>query len=520
MKILTTAQMREVDRKTAELGIPGLILMENAAARVVEFLVEKFSPLERHRIVVFCGKGNNGGDGLAIARQLHTRFRFKSLDILLAAPAEELTGDAAANFRMLEVSGGHCAFEIEPRMHGATLIVDALVGSGLTGPARGKAFEWIQAVNAGFPEAKVVSVDVPSGMPSDSIEPFGEFIRADATVTFTAPHRCHAFAPNCNSLGELGIAPIGSPCSLYEDDPSIKLTLIEPSMFRALFAPRNPDSNKGMYGHVLVFAGSRGKTGAAAMAGMAALHAGAGLVTVASSASAIPVIAGYAPELMTAALPEDSEGSIAAEARQDLQHLAKTRSVLAMGPGLGTDRGVAKLVRELFMTLPKPAVVDADALNILAEGEPWTNSGGNLRVLTPHPGEMGRLTGLSVADVQASRIDCARKFATERSVTLVLKGERTLIAFPDGDVWVNPTGSPAMATGGTGDVLTGMVAGMLAQFPKRPQEAVAAAVWLHGRAGELGAQRIGEQAFVATDLLRQLPDAIRQVQSIHDQRRF
>ena len=504
-KVLTAAEMREVDRKTSELGIPGLILMENAAHRVVEFLVERFGPLERQRVIVFCGKGNNGGDGLAIARQLHTRFHLESLDILLACRPDELTGDAAANFRMLEVSGGRCQFEMEPRMQAETLIVDALLGTGLTGPARGQALDWIRAINAGFPGAKVVCVDVPSGMPSDTGEAAGEFARADATVTFTAPHYCHVLAPNCGHVGELRVSQIGSPASLYED---AELSLIEPATFQSLLAPRDPNGNKGLYGHVLILAGSRGKTGAAAMSGMAALHAGAGLVTVASVASAIPVIAGYAPELMTEPLGEAPDGSVSPDALAELHHLAKTRTLLAMGPGLGTAGGAAKIVRELFAGLEKPVVADADALNILAAGD-WPDAHGNLRVLTPHPGEMARLTGSTVPQVQGARLEIARKFAAQRNVTLVLKGERTLVAFPDGDVWVNPTGSPAMATGGTGDVLTGMIAGMLAQFPKHPREAVAAAVWLHGRAGELGAQRIGEQAFVATDLLRLLPEAIR-----------
>jgi NAD(P)H-hydrate epimerase len=504
-KVLTAAEMREVDRKTGELGIPGLILMENAAHRVAEFLVEHFGSLDQHRVVVFCGKGNNGGDGLAIARQLHTRFHLRTLDVLLACPPDDLTGDAASNFQMLEASGGRCQFEMEPHMQAATLIVDALLGTGLTGPARGKALEWIHAINTGFPAAKVVCVDVPSGMPSDTGEASGEFVRADATVTFTALHYCHVLAPNCGHVGELRVVQIGSPASLYED---ARLSQIDPPLFRALLAPREPNGNKGLYGHVLILAGSRGKTGAAAMSGMAALHAGAGLVTVASAESAIPVIAGYAPELMTAPLNEATDGSVSDDALGDLHSLAKSRTLVAMGPGLGTSDGVAKIVRDLFANLEKPVVADADALNILAAGD-WPDARGNLRVLTPHPGEMARLTGSTVPEVQGSRLECARTFAAQRKATVVLKGERTLVAFQDGEVWVNPTGSPAMATGGTGDVLTGMIAGMLAQFPKHPREAVAAAVWLHGRAGELGAAQIGEQAFVASDLLRLLPEAIR-----------
>ncbi len=510
-KVLTAAQMREVDRRTGELGIPGIILMENAAARVFEFMRRRYSPLNAHRIVVFCGKGNNGGDGLAIARQLFTLTSPKSLDILLACAAEELTGDAAANYRMLRACGVGVSFEIEPRIYSASLLVDALLGSGLNGPARGRPLEWIREINTGFPAARVVAVDVPSGMASDSGEPAGEVARADATVTFTAPRPCHVFAPNRRKLGELRVYPIGTPPALYQDDRAFDLGLVEPAVFRELLAPRDPDGNKGKYGHVLVVAGSRSKTGAAAMSGMAALHAGAGLVTVASSASAIPVIAAHSPELMTEFLAETKKGEIATDALSEIQHLMEKLTLLAIGPGIGTGDETAGVVRALFDDCEKPMVVDADALNILAaRKDSWTAPTGRLRVLTPHPGEMARLTGLTVKEVQADRVNVARRFAAERGVLLVLKGEGTLIAFADGRVWVNPTGSPAMATGGTGDVLTGLISGMLAQFPDRPGEAVAAAVYLHGRSGELGADQIGEQAFVATDLLRMLPQAMRE----------
>lgn len=500
-KILTAGEMREIDRRTSELGIPGIILMENAAMRVVEFLELRFAPVNRHRVVVFCGKGNNGGDGLAIARQIFTRFLPQSLDVLLACEPEELRGDAAANYRMLIAAGGQVRFAVEPKMQAATLVIDALLGTGLEGSARGKSLEWIRAINGGFPVAKVVAVDVPSGMPSDSGEPSGEFARADATLTFTAPRWCHVLAPNRYHLGELHVAPIGTPPALFEEDDAIRLALVEPRGFRELLEPRKPSGNKGDYGHVLVVAGSPGKTGAAAMSGMAALRAGAGLVTVASAPAAIPVISAYSPELMTEALPEDELNAV--------RKLMEKLTLLAIGPGIGTADPTAHLVRDLFATCEKPMVVDADALNILASG-PWPDPGGKLRILTPHPGEMARLTGTTVKDVQADRIGYARRFATERQVILVLKGEGTLLAFPDGHVWANPTGSPSMATGGTGDVLTGMVAGFVAQHPRKPREAVAAAVYLHGRAGELGAREISEQAFVATDIFRMLPKAIRE----------
>ncbi len=299
MKVLTTAQMREVDRRTIEMGIPGLVLMENAGQRVVDLLVEKFSPLSAQRIVVLCGKGNNGGDGLVVARQLFTRFHPASLDVLLLAAPEDLHGDAAANFRMLQVCGGRVTHSLRPHMQRATLVVDALLGTGIRGPAEGAMLDAIQQINQDFPLARVVAVDIPSGMPSDSSHPVGVQARADYTVTFTAPKPAQVLAPNCHAVGELRVAPIGSPAALWESDREVWLSVIQPRQFLHLLAPRAPGAHKGSFGHVLVIAGSRGKTGAAAMAGMAALRSGAGLVTVASADSAIPVIAAHAAELMT-----------------------------------------------------------------------------------------------------------------------------------------------------------------------------------------------------------------------------
>jgi NAD(P)H-hydrate epimerase len=326
----------------------------------------------------------------------------------------------------------------------------------------------------------------------------GECARADATVTFTAPKIAHVLPPNCDSVGELRVGAIGSPPSFYAD---AWRALLEPSMFRHLLAPRPRSGHKGTFGHVLVVAGSRGKTGAAAMTGLGALRAGAGLVTVATASSAIAEISSHAPELMTEPLAETSMGSIALNAR--LEPLAEGKTVIAMGPGLGRHPDIDMLVASATERFPQPMVLDADALTSqIAAGD------GRVRVLTPHPGEMARITGLSIAAIQKDRVGAARALATARAVTLVLKGERTIIAFPDGNVWINPTGSPAMGTGGSGDILTGMISGFLAQFPDRPKEAVAAAVYLHGLAGEVGARALGEKSLIATDLLKYLPDAV------------
>jgi ADP-dependent NAD(P)H-hydrate dehydratase / NAD(P)H-hydrate epimerase len=504
MKILSAAEMREVDRRTIELGIPGLILMENAGSRVVEYLAHRFGPLRDQRIVVFCGKGNNGGDGFVVARQLLTRFSPRGLHVLLAAQPEDLKGDAAANHRMFVAAGGRVDHEITSAMRPASLIVDALLGTGIKGVADGRYAELIREINTGFPTATVVAVDIPSGMPSDAARTEGECVRANGTVTFTALKIAQVLWPNYERCGELQVADIGSPKRLFE---SIPLNLSEPSDFASLFEPRSRDSNKGMYGHVLVVAGGRGKTGAAAMAGTAALRAGAGLVTVASAESAIPVIAAHAPELMTEPLEESGEGVITSQNYSAIKKASEKKSVLAIGPGLGTNRLTVELVRRLFAQMELPMVVDADALNALAGSD--FRGPGALRVLTPHPGEMARLSDSSTGGVQHDRIGSARKLAAERNVVLVLKGERTVIAFPDGRTWINPTGSPALATGGTGDILTGLIAGLMAQFPDNCELAVRAAVWAHGRAGEMGAAELGEKPFLATDILRYLPGAMR-----------
>jgi NAD(P)H-hydrate epimerase len=512
--------MGEVDRATIELGIPGIILMENAAAQVAEFLNERFGPLGKERILVVCGKGNNGGDGLAIARQLHVRYQPGALRVVLTCNPADLTGDAAANLKMLRACGIEEYHDFGTTMRDSTLVVDAVLGTGLRGPAKGPALDAIREINAGFPFAKVVAVDIPSGLSGDSGEVPGEYVHASATVTFTAPKLCHALAPACTLMGELRIAAIGSPTSLYEGDERIQLALITAESIAPLFIPRPKNSNKGNFGHVLVVAGSRGKSGAAAMSGLAALRAGAGLVTVACPASALPAVAAHAPELMTEPLPETFDGTISRAAFERIMELAAKRSVLAMGPGIGTDDETKEVVRRIFLELDKPAIFDADALNCLAG---MTERAKSLRIFTPHPGEMGRLAGRSIAEVQADRVATARAFATSRNVVVVLKGERTLIAMEDGRVWINPTGSPALATAGTGDILTGMTAGLVAQGAQGahethelidPRRAAAAAVYLHGLAGEIAGRALTEPCVIATDLLKFLPEAIREIQHV------
>lgn len=490
MTILTAAEMREVDRQTIEAGIPGLILMENAGSRVVDFLCQNFHPLSDHRVVVICGKGNNGGDGFVVARQLFTRGLCKSLDVIELFDRESLTGDALANRKMLEVCQCPVSSSLPAQPQLATIVVDAVLGTGISGDARGVSLEAIRAINSLFPLARKVAVDIPSGLPSDDSKPTGEFVKADFTITFTAPKPSQCLSPIYQHCGKLIVYPIGTPQSFFDNKP---VHLTTEGELSHLFAKRACDSNKGMYGHVFVVGGSFGKSGAPAMAGLGAFRAGAGLVTVAVPKVILTAVAAYRPELMTEPLEEVE---------------FKRATVLAVGPGMGTSEETVQYVKRLYTELDMPAVFDADALNALASDLGHTDK---IRILTPHPGEMGRLMGISTKEVQADRLANAQSFAKKSGAAIVLKGDRTVIAFPDGETWVNPTGSPSMATGGTGDILTGMTAGMVAQHPQDWKRAVCAAVWLHGRCGEIAAKYLGEEATLATDLLTYLPEAMNEL---------
>jgi ADP-dependent NAD(P)H-hydrate dehydratase / NAD(P)H-hydrate epimerase len=438
--------MREADRITIARGTPGEVLMENAGRRVVEAIEREFRPLNRQRVLVVCGKGNNGGDGRVVARLLRGR----------AAEVQQVDLEKPEEIRFAP-----------------TIVVDAILGTGLAGPARGAALEWIRKINSLRPPAKVVAVDIPSGLGGG-----GEFVHADITVTFAAPKVEHFLADGAaEAVGQLIVAEIGiAPDAIRSD-----LEVSEAHDFAALAAPRKPESNKGNFGHVLIIGGAPGKTGAAAMAGLSALRVGAGLVTVACSDSSR-----LAPELMSDSLDRFSLEKI---------------SVVGVGPGLGPNR---PLLERLLGEVSGPMVIDADGLNSIA-GTDFRGRGAQT-ILTPHPGEMERLIGAKFTD----RLLTARDFAKARNCTVVLKGHRTLIAFPDGRVWINPTGSPAMAKGGSGDILTGMTAGMVAEFSGQIELAVRAAVFLHGRCGQFAAEDLTDKCVLATDLLHYLPRAFRE----------
>lgn len=515
MKIVTTAEMRAIDRATSErFGVPSLTLMENAGTAVAEHAIADYGSAQK--IAVFCGKGNNGGDGFVAARRLHEKGK-KIRVILLADPAE-LRGDAAVMFEKLPViatvirSSEELKREYARGAFAADLYLDAILGTGFKPPVSGLYTEAIAIMNAG--QTPVVAVDIPSGADAEAMAPqSGTIARADSIVTFTAPRPAHVFS--ILTRGPTCVAGIGSPDEAIAS--ALQLNVITARDFAVLIAPRPAESNKGNYGHVLVIGGSVGKAGAAAMAGMSALRAGAGLATVATAKSVLPMVAGFHPEVMTEPLEETDAGTISARAIERIEVLAKGKSVLAVGPGISRFPETSEVVRTLVRKGEIPIVLDADGLNAFEGRAGELNGKNRLLVITPHPGEMARLAGCTIPEVQKDRLGVARRFAREHELIVVLKGHRTLVVRPDGEAWVNTTGNPGMATGGTGDILTGMVASMISQ-EKNSQNAngallaVCTAVHLHALAGDVMRESVGEHSLVATDLLRGLPEAFQRAQ--------
>ena len=474
-------------------------------------------------MTVLCGRGNNGGDGMMAARLL-ADAGLEVTTLLLGAP-DQLSGDAAVAWRELtSPKQARVRVVANARDLGrnndaldADLIVDAVLGTGFKPPMKGlalAALEWLRGRLAAVP-VPIVAVDLPSGWPADETAACfsGAVFSADAVITFTAPKPAHVFGQLTRRWNQpIVVAPIGSPDAAIVS--ALKLDWAGSSLSLAQ-TPRAAAANKGNFGHVLVVGGSLGstggKTGAPVMAALAAMRAGAGLVTAAVPAPALPVVASFTPELMTWPLAATREGQIAARNLQpkQLAALMAGKTVLAIGPGLGQGAETARFTAGLLGATKMPAVIDADALNILAAKPALLAklAKGRTIVLTPHPGEMARLAGTTVAEVQAKRLETAREFARRMGVTLVLKGARTLIAHPDGRVAVNTSGNPGMAKGGSGDVLTGLIAGLLAQYPDDPARAVEAAVYLHGLVADLAVREGDEHTLLATDCLARLAPA-------------
>ncbi|HKC64693.1 MAG TPA: NAD(P)H-hydrate dehydratase [Pyrinomonadaceae bacterium] len=545
-KVITSEEMREIDRLTTErFHLPSQLLMEEAAASSLQAIAAHFPEgLRDKRVRVLCGPGNNGGDGAALARQLW--LNGARCDIVLFGRVEETRGDARVNFEIAQrlssfEAGTHteppplafieCAGvadweEIASAGHSNDVIVDALFGTGLTRPLEGvylKVLEHLALLGRARERSQadhplIVSLDIPSGINADTSELIGEAVRADLTVTFTAPKPANVLPPASHYGGQLVIADIGSPSVLIEAAES-KLFLTEERDARAWLVKTRytPDSYKNTHGHALIIAGSRGMTGAAALCGKAAMRAGAGLATIATAASALSTVAARSmPEIMTASLAETSKGAISFEAVEEAQKLSERATVIAIGPGLSSeDETTRRFVRAMVEQRKTPVVIDADGLNALA---PWPQDLRGSRehplILTPHPGEMLRLIGTDDKDALSDRVRATREFATAHELILVLKGSRTIVAAPDGRVLINPTGNAGLGTAGAGDTLTGIITGFLAQAygtlkaEADALEAVIAAVYVGGFAGDIAARERGMRTMVASDISRHLGAAI------------
>ncbi|PTL77255.1 NAD(P)H-hydrate dehydratase [Vitiosangium sp. GDMCC 1.1324] len=499
-RVLTAARMRAADHAAeSRFGMPSPLLMENAGRWLADVARELGAPGARY--VVVCGPGNNGGDGLVAARFLHS-YGLR-VTLVLVGDRAKLTTESRRNLRALEPYG------IQPQPLGAgvetragDVVVDALFGTGLTRAPAGEFAEAIQHMLRWRSEgAKVVAADIPSGLHTDTGEPFEPCVQADVTVTFGFVKQGQVLEPGASLCGELRCVDIGIPPQAVEPSEGAELFLVEESDARGAIPPRRSDTHKGSYGHVLVVAGSHGKSGAAAMSALGALRGGAGLVTVATRSEVVESVLGHAPEVM--GWPLENRGPLGMADLEPLLAAAEKKDVLVIGPGIPRGEETAKLLGELLSRVDVPTVLDADALNAIATDLEILHRAKGPLVLTPHPGEMSRLTGMSTKDIQKARVNVSREFARKHGVTLVLKGARSLIAHSDGTVYVNPTGNPGMATGGMGDVLSGLVGALLGQGLKLP-EAAWTAVYAHGLSADLMVARRGQLGLIATDVAKGL----------------
>lgn len=513
IKVLDTARMQACDRAAIEkYRIPGVVLMENAGLQVLDAIVEHFKGQLPLSAAVLCGKGNNGGDGFVVARHLHNLGH--EVVVYLFGDADALVGDAARNHQMaaaigvpiVAVTEAQAWTDLAAGLSRFDCVVDAMLGTGLQSAARGVIADAIGAVNAsGVP---VVAVDLPSGLAADTGALVGDAIVADLTVTFAAPKCCHLLAPASERCGDLTVGDISIPAAVMEAvEPA--LWLLEPEDCVALLEPRQPDAHKGSYGRVLVLAGSPGTAGAAVLAAQGALRGGAGLVHVACPESVYSLIGAQLTEALVHSVPADAAGGVGTAASGAIERLLQMTDVMALGPGLGTSEETVALVRELAARAECPAVIDADGLNALVGELQSLNGAPGARILTPHPGEAARLLGRSSESIQADRPAAVRELSERTGAVVVLKGHRTLTCPPGGVPIVNPTGNPGMATGGTGDVLTGLIAALLAQGLE-PLVAAWSGVYLHSLAGDEAAAQVGEISLLAGDVIEALPAAFAQ----------
>jgi len=513
MKVANAEEMQELDRKAIETyRIPGMILMENAGKGAAEAISDAFPDLQKKKIAIIAGKGNNGGDGFVIARYLLNQG--VSVRVYLLTDPKGLRGDAETNYNIfqrmkgeiLSVASSKDYVKVKKDLEKFDILVDGIFGTGLDAEVRGYYREVIDHLNT--LQKPVVAIDIPSGLDANTGKPLGTAIRAFLTITFGLPKVGHLIPPGLGYVGKVKVIDIGIPRRLLEEEKIPTYLLEKEQIQRWLSIPRNPDTHKGDYGHLLVIAGSVGKTGAAAMACQAALRMGAGLVTLAIPKSLNGIMEMKLTEVMTEPLPETPKQTLSLRAFSALVRLCENKRAVIIGPGLGTFKETQSLVLKLVKTLNLPIILDADGLTALATQPkilPITNRS---LILTPHPGEMARLIRSNVKEVLEDRIGLSRKFSQSQHVHLILKGHPTLISTPQGEVFVNPTGNPGMASGGTGDVLTGMIGGLVCQgFDILPSLQIA--VYLHGMAGDEGAREKGEKSLIATDIIEKIPSLLK-----------
>jgi hydroxyethylthiazole kinase-like uncharacterized protein yjeF len=508
MRLVKASEMKEMDRLTIEeIGIPGVVLMENAATGATRVFLAHFAPPLTSRVLILCGPGNNGGDGYVMARVLSEAGL--KVAVLVLAEFSRIAGDALVNLQILRQMGleilevpSEGQWKKQRRLlKDCDFIIDGLLGTGLNSPVRGFYARVIKDINSA--NKPVTAIDIPSGLNADTGQIMGAAVQADLTVTFGFPKIGQVVFPGAGLVGRLVRTDIGIPHTVAERIPS-KYRLIEARDFHHLFASEKPDIHKGNRGHLLVLAGSTGKTGAATLTSLGALRAGAGLVTLGIPKSLNPILENKLTEAMTFPLPETAESSLSLEAEKEIFKLMEGKTAVAIGPGLSTHDETSSLVRRIVARCPLPMVIDADGLNALSPDlEAMTKCRGRA-VLTPHPGEMARLASITNSEVQADRIGTAEAFAQKHGCCLVLKGARTVIAEPVGQIHINPTGNPALSSGGSGDVLTGLIGGFLAKgWP--PAKAAVAGVYLHGLAADRLSEEMGQSGILAGELLDVVP---------------
>jgi ADP-dependent NAD(P)H-hydrate dehydratase / NAD(P)H-hydrate epimerase len=516
MKLVTAAQMQTLDRRTiTEAHVPSSVLMERAGEGVMTHLEKQYGPARGKTVTIFCGKGNNGGDGLVVARLLHRRHA--RVHVLMVAPLADLSRDAALmHRRLVKTAGGatvksfRSADQVRGLLASSDFVIDALFGTGLSSGVTGTYRDAIDLINE--TQRPVIAVDIPSGLHADSGAVMGRAVCASLTVTFGLPKLGLVVGSGIDHAGTVRIVDIGIPPAYVEAIDSRIVLMTRKEVAKAL-PPRKPSSHKGTFGHAGIIAGSVGKSGAAALAAQAALRVGAGLVTVATPVSVNDVLEAKLLEAMTVPLPETKARTLARSSLDRVVAFMQARTAVAIGPGLSTHPETVELIQSLMKHLDRPTVLDADALNALTGRTALLTECKIPPILTPHPGEMARLeVEATTQTVNADRIGTAQRFSRERGVFLVLKGARTVIARPDGLVAVCPTGNPGMATAGTGDVLAGMVVGLLAQGLSS-WDAACTATYVHGYAGDLAAQRLGQAGMLARDLIARIPYALQQLQA-------